>query len=74
MTEDRILALLPCLPAGVSEIYFHPAAELTPALRADMPGYRPTEELAALISPRVRRRIEELGIRLVGYADLAPAG
>jgi hopanoid biosynthesis associated protein HpnK len=74
MTEDRILTLLPYLPAGISEIYFHPAAELTTALQADMPGYRPTEELAALISPRVRRRIEELGIRLVGYADLAPAG
>jgi hypothetical protein len=39
-----------------------------------MPGYCPTEELAALISPRVRRRIEELGVRLVGYADLTPAG
>jgi hopanoid biosynthesis associated protein HpnK len=74
MTEDRILALLPFLPEGISEIYFHPAAEMTPALQADMPGYCPTEELAALISPRVRRRIEELGVRLVGYADLTPAG
>jgi hopanoid biosynthesis associated protein HpnK len=74
MTEDRILALLPCLPDGVSEIYLHPAAELTPALRAEMPGYRPTEELAALVSPLVRRRVEELGIRLTGYADLTPAG
>ena len=74
MTEDRILALLPYLPAGVSEIYLHPAAEMTPALRADMPSYRPTEEYAALVSPRVRRRIEELGIRLAAYADLAPAG
>jgi chitin disaccharide deacetylase len=74
MTEDRTLALLPHLPAGVSEIYFHPAAEMTPALRADMPGYRSIEELAALISPLVRRRIEELGIRLVCYGDLAPAG
>jgi chitin disaccharide deacetylase len=72
MTEDRILGLLPHLPKGVSEIYFHPAAEATPAVRAAMPGYRPTEELAALVSPVVRCRIEELGIRLVGYGDLAP--
>jgi hypothetical protein len=72
MTEDRILALLPCLPGGVSEIYFHPAADMTPALRADMPGYRPIEELAALRSPRVRQRIEDLGIALVGYGALAP--
>jgi hopanoid biosynthesis associated protein HpnK len=74
MTEDRVLALLPHLPEGVSELYFHPASETTPALRAAMPGYRPTEELAALVSPGVRRRIEELGIRLVSYADLAPVG
>ena len=74
MTEDRILALLPCLPDGVNEIYFHPAAEMTPALQADMPGYRSTEELAALVSPLVRHRIEELGVFLIGYADLAPAG
>ena len=73
MTEDRIIALLPHLPEGVSEIYFHPAAETTPALRGAMPGYRPTEELAALVSPRVRRRIEELGIRCIGFADLAVA-
>src|SRR4029079_1062629 len=73
MTEGRILPLLPHLPEGVSEIYFHPAAELTPALQANMPGYRPTEELAALVSPLVRRRIKELGIGLLGYADIPPA-
>jgi hopanoid biosynthesis associated protein HpnK len=74
MTEDRILGLLPHLPEGVSEIYFHPAAEATPALCAAMPGYRPPEELAALVSPVVRCGIEELGIRLVTYGDLVPAG
>ena len=36
-----------------------------------MPGYRHEDELAALISPAVRRRIAELGIRLIGYGDLA---
>ena len=74
MTEERILGLLPHLPEGVSEIYFHPATEMALPLRADMPGYRPAEELAALVSPGVRRRIEELGIRLVSYADLATPG
>ena len=42
-----------------------------PPLWAAMPGYRPAEELAALVSPGVRRRIEELGIRLTSYGDLA---
>ena len=74
MTEDRILGLLPHLPEGVSEIYFHPATEMSSALRAAMPDYRPAEELAVLVGPAVRRRIDELGIRLVSYTDLVPIG
>ena len=73
MIEERLLRLLPHLPRGVSEIYCHPATRQTAALAAAMPGYRNTEELAALLSPAVRQRIAELGISLVGYADLAPA-
>jgi hopanoid biosynthesis associated protein HpnK len=73
MIEDRILRLLPHLPPGVSEIYFHPATSTPPALAAAMPGYRHSEELAALCSPAVRRRIAELGISLIGYSDLQPA-
>jgi hopanoid biosynthesis associated protein HpnK len=67
MIEERVLRLLPHLPDGTSEIYFHPATERRPAL----PDYRGPEELAALTSPAVRRRIDELGIALIGYADLA---
>ncbi|HEV8679664.1 MAG TPA: hopanoid biosynthesis-associated protein HpnK [Stellaceae bacterium] len=73
MVEERVLGLLPHLPPGVSEIYFHPATRHTTALAAAMPGYRHAEELAALLSPDVRRRIEELGIGLVDYGDLASA-
>ena len=74
MDERRVLALLPHLPPGVSEIYFHPATRRTPGLAAAMPGYRHTDELAALLSPAVSQRISELGIGLIGYGDLAPAG
>ena len=75
MVEERVLRLIPHLPDGVSEIYFHPAAEPTPLLAAAMPGYRHPEELAALLSPAVRRQISERGIRLVSYGDLnAEAG
>jgi hopanoid biosynthesis associated protein HpnK len=66
MVEARISRLIPHLPDGVSEIYFHPAAECVPALR----GYRRAEELATLLSPLLRDRIAELGIRLVSYGDL----
>jgi len=70
MVEERLLGLLPHLPQGVSEIYCHPATRQTPALAAAMPGYRPAEELAALLSPLVRQRIAELGISLIGYGDI----
>lgn len=73
MVEERVLGLLPHLPPGVSEIYFHPATRTTPALAAAMPGYRHAEELAALCSPELRRRVAELGISLIDYSDLAPA-
>jgi hopanoid biosynthesis associated protein HpnK len=70
MVEARILRLIPHLPDGVSEIYLHPATERTPALVAAMPSYRHPEELAALVSPLVRGRIAEAGIRLVSYTNL----
>jgi hopanoid biosynthesis associated protein HpnK len=73
MVEDRLLTLLPHLPAGVSDLYCHPATHTTPLLATDMPGYRHAEELAALLSPAVRRRIAELGITLIAYGDLDPS-
>jgi chitin disaccharide deacetylase len=72
MTEERVMQLLPHLPAGVSEIYFHPATRRTARLAVAMPGYRHADELAALVSLAVARRIAELGITLKGYRDLAP--
>jgi hopanoid biosynthesis associated protein HpnK len=71
MVEERVLRLLPHLPPGVSELYFHPATRTTSALAAAMPGYRHEDELAALLSPRVHQRIAELGISRIGYQDLA---
>ena len=74
MVEERVLGLLPHLPDGVSEIYFHPAAARTRRLVAAMPGYHHRDELAALLSSRVRRRIAECGIELARYSELAAAG
>jgi hopanoid biosynthesis associated protein HpnK len=71
MVEGRLLKLLPQLPQGVSEIYFHPATVRSAALSATMPGYRHEEELAALLSPSAKRLVANLGIRLGGYNDLA---
>ena len=70
MDQERVLALLSQLPGGTSEIYFHPAVERTPELETAMPGYRNRDEFDALVSPAVRRRIDELGIALVSYSDI----
>jgi chitin disaccharide deacetylase len=70
MVEQRLLRLLPYLPNGVSEAYFHPATERSPALIAAMRDYRHREELEALTSPVVKARIEALGIALSSCAEL----
>jgi hopanoid biosynthesis associated protein HpnK len=72
MTETRLLSLLPYVPEGVSEIYFHPATERTQALARAMPDYRHPDEFAALISPAVRTWIDAHGVSLISYRDLAP--
>jgi hopanoid biosynthesis associated protein HpnK len=71
MVEGRLLRLLPHLPRGVSEIYFHPATVRSATLSATMPSYRHEEELAALLSPAAKSLVADLGIRLGGYSDLA---
>ncbi len=57
MTEARVLALPARLPAGDSEIYFHPAERRDATLDRLMPGYQHEAELAALLSPAVREAL-----------------
>lgn len=72
MTEDYVLALLEHLQKKFSkagdrfttEIYFHP----TTGPRTDALGPNPGE-LQTLLSPQVRARIEQYGMRLGRYAD-----
>jgi hopanoid biosynthesis associated protein HpnK len=75
--EGELLAALAQLPArGLGEIYLHPATVSGAAVAPSMPGYRHADELAALLSPRVRAardRLRERGFRFGGYADLAGA-
>jgi hopanoid biosynthesis associated protein HpnK len=76
--EAALLAALASLPPrGLGELYLHPAtlsgARVAPSMRA----YRHADELAALVSPRVRAardRLRERGFRFGGYADLARPG
>jgi hopanoid biosynthesis associated protein HpnK len=56
--EAYVCNLLPRLPAGDSELYSHPSVN----------EFR--NELDALVSPRVRRLVADLGIKLIRYQDL----
>lgn len=58
ISEDYILRLLDRLPAGDSELYAHP----------DEAAH--AHETSALCSPRVRDRLQQLGIELIRYQDL----
>ncbi len=52
MTTDRVQSLLPLLPDGHSEIYFHPATDRDALLRRLMPDYEHEAELAALLAAK----------------------
>jgi hopanoid biosynthesis associated protein HpnK len=69
MTERKLLEIIARLPPGVTEIYLHPATEQGCAIAPSMSHYRHTDELAALLSPRVRAAIAAAKIRHGGYQD-----
>jgi hopanoid biosynthesis associated protein HpnK len=67
MTEEYLLGLMDDLQPGTTEIYFHPGCLPCAEITRRMPEYRHEEELAALTSPRVARKLKDLGIRLRNY-------
>ena len=67
MTTDRLLRLIPNLPRGLSEVYFHPAAWRDARLSRLMNDYEHEAELAALLSPAVRAALDSAGIERTGY-------
>ena len=56
--ETFVSRLLPQLPRGDSELYSHPSLE----------EFR--NEFDALVSPRVREQVRQLGIKLIRYQEL----
>jgi len=67
MTEQYILQILDGLQEGTTEIYFHPGILPDEEITRRMPDYRHGEELNAILSPRIRNKLEQLGIELVNY-------
>jgi predicted glycoside hydrolase/deacetylase ChbG (UPF0249 family) len=58
-TAEYLLGLLDALPDGVTELLAHPGTEV----------WR-DKDRRALLDPRVKARIDELGIELIAYGDL----
>ena len=71
MDEAAVLAAIAAMPAGLSEIYLHPAT--THGLTPTMSTYRHEDELAALLSPRVREAIAARGAVLGRWSDFVAA-
>lgn len=69
--EAYLLWLIPRLPAGLSEVYCHPAARPPAALVRYQPGYDHEGELAALMSPRVRAALAAAGVALTTTRHLS---
>lgn len=66
MKEDYVLWLISRLPEGTTELYFHPTTdERLRATSVPVPSHQSVTELETLLSPKVRRALEEHGVELV---------
>jgi hopanoid biosynthesis associated protein HpnK len=70
MDEAALLAALSRLSGGITEMYLHPATQR--GIGHSMASYRHTDELAALLSPRVRAAMDYLDVRRGGFSDFWP--
>ncbi len=73
---DRLtlLHILGRLPAGVTEIYLHPAVATQGPIAPSMASYRHSEELEALLDPAVFQARAASEAVCGGYADLRELG
>jgi hopanoid biosynthesis associated protein HpnK len=71
MTEAHLLALVPRLQPGVTEIYCHPALAPDPELARWGPAYRRQDELAALLSQPLREKLARHGVAVLDFRRLA---
>jgi chitin disaccharide deacetylase len=67
--EATLIDALRALPAGITEIYLHPATLSGAAISPSMGAYRHAEELSALLSARVAATLGELRVPSGGYGD-----
>lgn len=70
MTEAHLTGLVPQLKPGVTEIYCHPGLHADPKLTRWAPHYRRQEELAALLSPRLKAALAAAGVKVTDFREL----
>jgi len=70
MTEAYMLGLVPRLQPGVTEIYCHPGLFGDPELQRWGPRYRRQDELAALLSPRLKSTLTAAGVAVTDFREL----
>jgi len=70
MDEATLLEIIERLPPGATEIYLHPATLSGAVIAPSMDGYRHADELAALLSPRVKAALDSSNAGRGGYRDL----
>ncbi len=69
MDSARIRRLIPSLPHGFSELYFHPAARRDATLDRLMPGYDHQGELEALCDPALPALLAAQSVRRAGWHE-----
>ena len=70
LNEIALQNILQQLPAGTSEIMCHPGRPDAALARQYSWDYHWSDELAALCAPRIRRILQENGIRLISFREL----
>ena len=70
LNETALQNILQQLPAGTSEIMCHPGRPDAALARQYSWDYHWSDELAALCAPRIRRILQENGIRLISFREL----
>ena len=70
MTFDRIQKLIPSLPQGNSELFFHPATTKTGLYNQLMPQYEPEKELETLYHPDFPKLLQEHGIHPITWKNI----
>ncbi|GBQ89640.1 hopanoid biosynthesis-associated protein HpnK [Asaia krungthepensis] len=73
MRPGRVAGLVPHLPEGLSEMYFHPALEQNAMLRHLMPDYDQRGEFDALVSMEFREALQRSNVTLCDWSGRSVA-